>query len=144
MKIKKLAVISAYLGLIFASTAAFAHGHHNGGHHSGYSYNYDYDSGHHAGHNNCINNDYDCSSHPDHAHVDGVCPYYCTDPSYKCYKASTVKKVQSKLNNAGYKCGSANGIYNAKTKKAIKKFQKSKNMSANGKITKKLLNKLDL
>ena len=75
MKIKKLAVLSACLSLIFASNAAFAHGHHNSGHHS---YNYEYSSGHHAGHNDCINNGYDCSSHPDHSHVDGVCPYYCT------------------------------------------------------------------
>ena len=116
----------------------------------GYNYNYDYDYGynydygHHAGHNTCINNDYDCSSHPDHAHIDGVCPYYCTDQEYQYYQASTVKKVQAKLNKAGYKWGSANGVYNAKTKKSIKKFQKNKKMAVNGKITKSLLDKLDL
>lgn len=145
MKIKRLVIAAACLSMAFASNTAFAHGHHNSGHHN---YNYDYDDdysyGCHAGHNYCINNDYDCSSHPDHAHPDGVCPYYCPDTSYQYYQAATVKKVQTKLNKAGYKCGSANGIYNTKTKKAIKKFQKKKKMTVNGKINKKLLNKLNI
>lgn len=145
MKIKKFAVIAACSCLVFNSNAVSAHCH-NGNCHYDYDYSYDYndDYGHHAGHNNCINNDYDCSSHPDHAHPDGVCPYYCTDQEYQYYQASTVKKVQAKLNKAGYKCGSANGVYNTKTKKAIKKFQKNKKMAVNGKITKNLLDKLNL
>lgn len=143
MKIKRTAVVATCLSFMLVSGTVSAHGHHGGGCHN-YNYDYDYDSGYHAGHNNCINNDYDCSHHPDHAHPDGVCPYYCTEPAYQYYKASTVKKVQAKLNKAGYKCGSANGIYNAKTKKAIKKFQKKKNMSINGKITKNLIKKLKL
>ncbi len=143
MKIKKFAVIAACSCLVFSSNAVSAHCH-NGNCHYDYDYGYNYDYGHHAGHNTCINNDYDCSSHPDHAHIDGVCPYYCTDQEYQYYQASTVKKVQAKLNKAGYKCGSANGVYNAKTKKSIKKFQKNKKMAVNGKITKSLLDKLDL
>ena len=141
MKIKKLAVTAACLSLVFSPNIVFAHGHH-GNCHSNYDSSYDY--GHHAGHNNCINNNYDCSNYPDHAHPDGVCPYYCTDKAYQYYQASTVKKVQAKLNKYGYKCGSANGVYNTKTKKAIKKFQKNKKITANGKITKSLLNKLDI
>jgi len=133
MKIKKFAVIAACSCLVFSSNAVSAHCHNGNCHYDydyGYNYDYDYgynyDYGHHAGHNTCINNDYDCSSHPDHAHIDGVCPYYCTDQEYQYYQASTVKKVQARLNKAGYKCGSANGVYNAKTKKSIKKFQKNK------------------
>ncbi len=141
MKIKKLAIVVTCLNLAFTSNIALAHGHH-GNHHNTSSYDYDY--GCHTGHNNCINNNYDCSRYPGHAHPDGVCPYYCPDASYQYYKAATVKKVQAKLNKAGYKCGSANGIYNTKTKKAIKKFQKKKNLSVNGKINKVLLKKLKL
>lgn len=143
MKIKKLAIAVTCLSLAFASNTAFAHGHH-GNCHNNYDYDYDYSYGCHAGHNNCINNDYDCNSYPGHAHPDGVCPYYCPDQSYQYYQAATVKKVQAKLNKAGYKCGRANGIYNTKTKKAIKKFQKKKNLSVNGKINKTLLKKLKI
>ena len=70
MKIKKIAVVVTCLSLAFASNVAFAHGHH-GNCHNNYNYNYDYDYdydygyGCHAGHNNCINNNYDCSNHPD-------------------------------------------------------------------------------
>lgn len=123
MKIKKLATVVTCLILVFTSNTAFAHGHHGNCH-----YNYDYD----------------CSHHPDHAHPDGVCPYYCPDASYQYYQAATVKKVQAKLNKAGYKCGKANGIYNTKTKKAIRKFQKNKNLSVNGKINKTLIKKLNI
>lgn len=149
MKIKKIAVVVTCLSLAFASNVAFAHGHH-GNCHNNYNYNYDYDYdydygyGCHAGHNNCINNGYDCSNHPDHAHPDGVCPYYCPDASYQYYQAATVKKVQARLNKAGYKCGKVNGIYNAKTKKAIKKFQKNKKLSVNGEINKTLIKKLNI
>ena len=77
MKIKKFAVIAACSCLVFSSNAVSAHCH-NGNCHYDYDYGYNYDYGHHAGHNTCINNDYDCSSHPDHAHIDGVLPgFYC-------------------------------------------------------------------
>ncbi|MDE6852974.1 MAG: peptidoglycan-binding protein [Lachnospiraceae bacterium] len=41
-------------------------------------------------------------------------------------------------------CGSADGHCGGKTKKAIKKFQRKKGMTVNGKINKKLLNKLKI
>ena len=62
----------------------------------------------------------------------------------KYYKTSTVKKVQNKLNHLGYKCGKADGSYGSKTKSAIRKFQKKKGMTINGKINKTLLKKLSI
>ncbi|MCI9078720.1 MAG: hypothetical protein HFH68_07325 [Lachnospiraceae bacterium] len=145
MKIKRIAIAVTCLTLAFTPDISLAHGHNGNCHNNyNYDYDYDYDYGCHYGHNNCINNNYDCSNYPDHAHPDGVCPYYCPDASYQYYQAATVKKVQVKLNKSGYKCGKANGIYNTKTKKAIKKFQKKKNLSVNGKINKTLLKKLNL
>lgn len=100
---------------------------------------------------------YHCGGYPAHLHPGGVCPYSSsassssssstkktTKTTSKYYWSSTVKKVQTKLNKLGYKCGKADGIYGTKTKKAIKKFQKKKGLTVNGKINKKLLKKLNI
>ncbi len=95
---------------------------------------------------------YHCGGHPAHLHTNGICPYSAkaksktttTGKTSKYYKVSTVKKVQKKLNKLGYSCGKADGFYGNKTKKAIRKFQKKKNMTVNGKINKKLLKKLKI
>lgn len=99
---------------------------------------------------------YHCGGHPAHLHPNGVCPYSSATTSNssasrtttkkvsKYYTSSTVKKVQSKLSKLGYKCGTADGIYGTKTKNAIKKYQKKKGMTVNGKITKALLKKLNI
>ncbi len=125
MKIKKFAVIAACSCLVFSSNAVSAHCH-NGNCHYDYDYGYNYDYGHHAGHNTCINNDYDCSSHPDHAHIDGVCPYYCTDQEYQYYQASTVKKVQAKLNKAGYNVAVPMEYITLKQKNQLKNSRKTR------------------
>lgn len=52
--------------------------------------------------------------------------------------------MQKKLNKLGYKCGKADGTCGSKTKSAIKKYQKKKNMTVNGKITKSLVKKLKI
>lgn len=95
---------------------------------------------------------YHCGGHPAHLHPNGVCPYSSaahqstttTKKVSKYYRASTVRKVQNKLNKLGYKCGKADGAYGSKTKAAIKKFQKKQGMSVNGKINKTLLKKLKI
>lgn len=86
-----------------------------------------------------------------HLHKNGVCPYSSSSKSTssnkrtsKYYNVSTVKRVQTKLNKLGYKCGKADGYCGAKTRTAIKKFQKKKHLNVNGKITKTLLKKLNL
>lgn len=43
-----------------------------------------------------------------------------------------VKKVQRKLNSLGFNCGAANGYFGPNTKDAVKRFQKSKGLSADG------------
>jgi len=152
MKSKKLASMALCLAIAASINAPVAyahHGGHHGGHHSGgysynYNYGYNYNYTHSCGHSYCINHGYDCSSYPEHAHPDGICPYNCADASYHYYKANTVKKVQNKLNRLGYTCGSADGVYGTQTKVAIKKFQKKKNVTVNGKINKALLKKLKL
>lgn len=95
---------------------------------------------------------YHCGGHPAHLHENGVCPYDSSARQStstkkkvsKYYKASTVKKVQKKLNKLGYKCGKADGSYGTKTKRAIKKFQRKKKMTVNGKIGKALVRKLGI
>lgn len=95
---------------------------------------------------------YHCGGHPAHLHTNGVCPYDSSSKSMtsasrkvsKYYRASTVRKVQKKLNKLGFKCGKVDGSYGAKTKKAIKKFQRKKKLAVNGKINKNLLKKLKI
>lgn len=86
-----------------------------------------------------------------HLHKNGVCPYSTSTSSSsstkkqsKYYSVSTVKKVQKKLNKLGYKCGKADGHCGSKTNSAIRKYQKKKHMTVNGKITKTLLKKLKI
>lgn len=128
---KKAIALFAGIVLLFSCTISAAHGgHHYNGHHA-------YESENHY---------YHCNGHSAHLHPDGVCPYLSSagTASSKYYKAATVKKVQNRLNKLGYKCGTPNGICGTKTKNAIKKFQKKKGITVNGKINKTLLKKLNL
>ena len=132
---KKLFIFLMCICLSFSSSLSYAHSGRtdsNGGHHdyknkSGLgSYHYHHGMG-------------------PHLHKNGVCPYSVKAKSSgakkvsKYYNASTVKKVQKKLNKLGYKCGKADGHCGSKTKSAIRKYQRKKHMTANGKITKTLL-----
>lgn len=140
--IKRILVFCICTCLTFSSSLSLAHsgrtdssgGHHDYQNKSGLgSYHYHHGLG-------------------PHLHENGVCPYSTqaksssssTKKTSKYYSVSTVKKVQKKLNNLGYKCGKADGHCGSKTKAAIKKYQKKKNMTVNGKITKTLLKKLKI
>ena len=88
-----------------------------------------------------------------HLHKNGVCPYSSshskkstttTNKVSKYYQTSTIVKVQKKLNKLGYKCGKADGVYGTKTKNSIKKFQRKKGLTVDGKINKNLLKKLTI
>lgn len=46
-------------------------------------------------------------------------------------KKNTIKKVQRRLNKIGYRCGKINGIMNAKTKNALRRFKKNRGLKAN-------------
>lgn len=94
---------------------------------------------------------YHCGGYPPHLHKNGVCPYSTpktvkktSSSTSKYYTSSVVKKVQSKLTDLGFKCGNIDGKYGQKTKKAIKKFQKSKHLTTNGKINQTLLKHLNI
>lgn len=143
--IRKIITTFLCVSLLFSNAIAFAHsgrtdssgGHHDYKNRSGLgSYHYHHGMG-------------------PHLHSNGVCPYSSTSRSTaksststnktsKYYRSSTVKKVQTKLNKLGYKCGKADGSYGIKTKKAIKKFQRKKGIAVNGKINKSLLRKLKI
>ena len=47
-------------------------------------------------------------------------------------KGDLVKLVQLMLNEKGYSCGSADGIFGTKTKNAVEKYQKAKGLSVDG------------
>lgn len=62
---------------------------------------------------------------------------YNSEPAYAVvYKqgssGATVKKIQQKLKNWGYYSGSVDGIYGAKTKAAVKYFQRKNGLTADG------------
>lgn len=138
---KKILVLCMCACLSFSATMTSAHsgrtdssgGHHDYRNKSGLgSYHYHHGMG-------------------PHLHKNGVCPYSTktttssgTKKKSKYYSISTVKKVQKKLKKLGYKCGKADGHCGSKTKSAIKKYQRKKRMTVNGKITKSLLKKLNI
>lgn len=96
---------------------------------------------------------YHCNGNPPHLHKDGKCPYSSstTSTSSTTSKTSTsstkkatttstststkkaeIKKVQEKLNELGYECGTPDGVAGKKTTAAIKKFQKDNGLAADG------------
>lgn len=74
-----------------------------------------------------------------HLHKNGVCPYSSSAKKNTTTKkkVSTAtkeanKKLQNKLNELGYNCSIADGILGAKSKSAIKAFQKDKGLVVDG------------
>ena len=56
---------------------------------------------------------------------------------------NAVKKVQQRLKKLGYYSGGCDGDYGSSTKTAVKNFQKRNGLTANGKVNKKTLAKLN-
>lgn len=84
---------------------------------------------------------YHCGGYPAHLHKNGVCPYSSSSSSKSSgnsssskTSASLVKKVQIALNKRGYSCGTADGIMGSKTVAALKRFQRDKGLTVDGKI----------
>ncbi len=59
-------------------------------------------------------------------------------------KKDTIKKVQRKLSEFGYRCGKINGIMNKNTKNALKRFKKTKGLKANAVINRATLKALKI
>ena len=57
-------------------------------------------------------------------------------------KGELVELVQQMLNEKGYACGSADGIFGTKTKNAVEKYQKAKGLSVDGIVGAKTYAKL--
>lgn len=86
---------------------------------------------------------YHCGGNPAHLHANG-CPYSSKSTTKKSTSSSSkkkattsankedVKKIQEKLNELGYDCGTADGVAGKKTKAAIKKFQEDNGLAADG------------
>ncbi len=81
---------------------------------------------------------YHCGGHSPHLHNNGTCPYTSKSKSKSTVKTSSsntsIKVIQTKLNSLGYNCGKPDGVSGAKTVNAIKSFQKSKGLKADGKV----------
>lgn len=58
--------------------------------------------------------------------------------------ATTARITQQALNDAGYNCGTPDGIAGAKTTEAINAYQTAKGITVNGKITDELLKSLGI
>ena len=56
----------------------------------------------------------------------------------------TKKKVQEALNDLGYDCGKADGVFGKKSKNALKQYQKDENLTVTGTIDDATLKKLGL
>lgn len=54
-----------------------------------------------------------------------------------------VKELQTKLNKLGYSCGTADGIFGAKTDAAVKAYQKANKLTVDGIVGKNTWNALD-
>lgn len=67
--------------------------------------------------------------------------YYMKDNLLR-YSAG-VKTMQEKLNKAGYNCGTPDGKFGSGTTTAVRNFQKSKNLTVDGKAGKSTLTALD-
>lgn len=102
---------------------------------------------------------YHCGGHPAHLHENGICPYASSSTgsasssssegngssaSSSSVSKNTIKKVQKRLNELGYDCGTPDGIMGSKTKRALKKFQKDSGLTADGIIGQKTLEALGL
>lgn len=98
---------------------------------------------------------YHCGGSSAHLHKDGKCPYSKSTTksststtkktsSSTSTKKADIKKVQEKLNELGYKCGTADGVAGKKTTEAIKKFQKDKGLIADGVIGSKTKKELGI
>lgn len=122
---RKILAVVLCIGLLTPYSVSSAHGHHNNSNSGKYHYN--------------------CGGHryPAHLHKNGVCPYSSSKQCPTCYRTSTIKKVQKKLNKLGYRCGKT-GKYDTKTKSAICKYQKKKCIAVNGKINETLLKKMNI
>ena len=53
-----------------------------------------------------------------------------------------IKIMQEKLNQLGFNCGTADGIVGTKTIEAVKQYERSKGMTAEGKVSRELYNTL--
>lgn len=127
---KKILAAVLCVGLLTPYSVSSAHGHHQDKHHNN---------------SNSGKYHYNCGGHryPAHLHENGTCPYASSSKCSVCYRTSTIKKVQKKLNRLGYKCGKT-GNYDAKTRSAICKYQKKKCIAVNGKINETLLKKMNI
>lgn len=56
---------------------------------------------------------------------------------------ATVKKVQEQLNDLGYNCGTANGINNEETQKAISDYQRDYGLVLSGSVNEEVLQSLE-
>ncbi len=162
---KKILAAVLCIGLLTPFSVSSAHGHQGGHHNNTNSSKYHYNCGGHrypahlhedgacpyasskGRHHNNTNSSkyhYNCGGHryPAHLHKDGACPY-ASKKCPTCYRTSTIKKVQKKLNKLGYRC-SKTGKYDTKTKSAICKYQKKKCIAVNGKINETLLKKMNI
>ena len=97
--------------------------------------NYTYAGGNGFNGNGCGRTPY-CGQNYVDADGDGICDSSAKRITAKktVVKKSTIKKVQKRLNKIGYKCGKANGVMNAKTKKALRRFKKAKKLKINSTI----------
>lgn len=127
---KKIMAAVLCVGLLTPYSVSSAHGHHQDKHHNN---------------SNSGKYHYNCGGHryPAHLHENGTCPYASSSKCSICYRTSTIKKVQKKLNRLGYSCGKT-GYCDKKTKSAIRKYQKKKCIAVNGKINETLLKKMNI
>lgn len=62
----------------------------------------------------------------------------------RSWPRNMVRAIQTQLNGLGIDSGQADGLYGPKTKRAIMKFQQSKNLEVDGKISDELIRDLEL
>lgn len=140
--LKKVFIMTLCASLFLPSSIATAH-HGRSGYHGGH---HDYKN------RNEYGKYYSHHGTKPHLHPHGICPYSSSttkskvpvSKKTKCYSVKTIKRVQNKLNKLGYPCGSPDGCCDNQTQKAIRRYQRKKGLTVNGKINKTLLKKLKI
>ena len=66
-----------------------------------------------------------------------------TQPVTEYKDATTIRIVQQALNEAGYNCGTPDGLIGGKTTEAITAYQTQKGISVNGLVTDEFFNLLE-
>ena len=76
--------------------------------------------------------------------VSVICAFLLVMPVFADYDASVIQQVQQALNDAGFDCGTPDGVAGNMTAEAVRAFQEANGLTADGQISDELIQALGL